>query len=135
MYRYEIDEDLRLITATFEGEVTDTDLFEYLADMLANTGYGAGWHSFIDFTRIGTVSLTTAGVEQMRALPPDMEKRLHGARAVIVARANSAAFGMARMYEMLGDNVPYKIAVLSDHEEAMGWLFARTDRDDRSRST
>jgi hypothetical protein len=125
MYRFEVDEERRLVVATFTGTVTDEELFSYLSEMLASTSYGAGWHSCIDFTNVGPVHLTRAGVEQMRALPAEMELRLHGARAVIVAEPGSAAFGMARMYEMLGDNVPYKIAVLGDHEEAMAWLFAR----------
>jgi hypothetical protein len=125
MYSYQVDEIRRLVTVSFEGEVTDADLFGYLSDMLASTRYGAGWHSFLDFTRTEVLSLTAAGVERMRDLPPTMEKRLHGARAVILAPAGSAVFGMARMYEMLGDNVPYQIAVLSDREEAMECLYAR----------
>jgi hypothetical protein len=125
MYSYEVDDIRRLVTVRFEGEVTDADLAGYLTDMLSSTPYGAGWHSFLDFTRTGTLSLTPAGVERMRDLSPEMEQRLHGARAVILAAAGSAVFGMARMYEMLGDNVPYQIAVLSDREEAMAWLYAR----------
>jgi hypothetical protein len=125
MYSFEVDEERRLVVATFTGPVTDADLFAYLSEMLSATSYGAGWHTYLDFTKIGTLQLTSAGVEKMRFLPPEMEKRLHGARAVIVAHPGTAAFGMARMYEMLGDNVPYKIAVLSDRDEAMAWLFAR----------
>jgi hypothetical protein len=125
MYRYEVDESRRLVSAVFEGELTDADLFEYLTDMLGSTAYGAGWHSFLDFTRVEAVGLTVAGVERMRDLPPEMETRLHGARAVILAPPGSAAFGMARMYEMMRDNVPYQIAVLSDRDEAMEWLYAR----------
>ena len=125
MYRYEVDPTRCLVTVVFEGEVTDAELFGYLADMLSSTDYGAGWHTYFDMTKIGTLRLTRDGVERMRLLPPELERRLHGARAVIVAVAGSAEFGMARMYEMLGDNVPYQIAVLSDPDEAMAWLFAR----------
>jgi hypothetical protein len=124
VYRYEVDEDKKLVTAIFSDELSDSQLFEYLADMLANTGYGAGWHTFLDFTRVDRLNLTRAGVEQMRALPADRETRLHGARAVILALPGSAAFGMARMYEMLGEGAPYQVAVLTDRDSAMGWLFS-----------
>jgi hypothetical protein len=124
MYEFELEEERRLVVATFTGAVTDADLINYLSEMLSTTDYGAGWHTYLDFTKIGSLHLTREGVEKMRFLPPEMEARLHGARAVIVAPAGSAAFGMARMYEMLGDNVPYKIAVLTDHDEAMAWLYA-----------
>jgi hypothetical protein len=125
MYQYEVDEARRLITATFEGEVTDADLFDYLVAMLARTDYGAGWHSLIDFMNVAAMRLTSAGVLKLRSLPPEMEQRLHGARAVIVAPSGSAAFGMARMYEMLGSGQPYQIAVMSDRDEAMTWLYAQ----------
>ena len=125
MYSFEVDAERRLVVAAFTGEVTDTDLFGYLSEMLSTTNYGAGWHSYLDFTNVGSLQMTPAGVEKMRFLPPEMEARLHGARAVIVAHAGSAAFGMARMYEMLGDNVPYQVAVLSNRDEAMAWLYAR----------
>jgi hypothetical protein len=123
MYRFEIEEGRRLVVAVFEGSVSDADLFRYLTDMLASTTYGAGWRSLIDFTPAETIELTREGVEHLRALPPGMERRLHGARAAILATAGSAAFGMARMYEILGSRAPYAIAVFSDREQAMAWLF------------
>jgi hypothetical protein len=127
MYRYSIDESRRLVVATFEGEVSDADLFDYLAHMLANTRYGAGWRSLIDLTTAEIVDLTRAGVQRMRALPLYMEERLNGARGAVLAPKQSAAYGMARMYEMMGSNSHYEIAVFSDREEAMRWLFQEKD--------
>ncbi|HXC49757.1 MAG TPA: hypothetical protein VN634_02625 [Candidatus Limnocylindrales bacterium] len=123
MYRYSIDESRRFVVATFEGEVGDTDLFDYLAHMLANTRYGSGWRSLIDLTTAEVVDLTRAGVQRMRALPLYMEERLNGARAAVLAPRQSAAYGMARMYAMMGSNAHYEIAVFSDRDEAMRWLF------------
>jgi len=127
MYRYTIDESRRLVVATFEGEVGDADLFDYLAHMLANTRYGTGWRSLIDLTTAEMVDLTRAGVQRMRALPLYMEERLNGARAAVLAPKQSAAFGMARMYEMMGNNSKYHVAVFSDRDEATRWLFQEND--------
>jgi len=123
MYRYEVDERARLIVATFEGEVSDSDFFEYLSRMLATTTYGAGWRSLIDLTSSTTMSLTTAGVQRMRALPLHMEERLHGARAAILASEGSAALEMARLYEGMGRHKAYDIVVFTDRDQAMRWLL------------
>ena len=122
MYRYTVDEKERLVVATFEGEVRDADLFDYLADMLANTEYGAGWHTLIDLTPVSVVDLSSKGVRRMRNLPTQMEERLCGARAAIVAPAGTAAFGMSRMYQTIGDTAAYEVAVFTDREKAMAWL-------------
>ena len=124
MYRFNVDEDARLVVATFEGEVGDADLFDYLADMLASTDYGAGWHTLIDFTPAAVLRLTSQGVRRMRTLPTEMEDRLRGARAAILAPEGSAAFGMGRMYQIMGESAAYEVAVFSDRRTAMDWLFA-----------
>jgi len=122
MYRYVVDERAHLIVAAFEGVVTDSDLFEYLAHMLGHTGYGPGWSSLIDLTTASSMNLTTAGVQRMRALPLHLEERLRGARAAIIAHEGSPAFAMARMYERMGDSANYEIAVFTDRQGAMVWL-------------
>src|SRR5688572_24872347 len=116
MYRYDVDEKLRLVTATFEGEVTDTDLFEYLTHMLGHTRYGTGWASLIDLGPAHVMKLTGAGVQRMRALPMYIEERLHGARAAIVVPPGSAAFEMASMYKAMGESKKYQVAVFANRE-------------------
>ena len=123
MYRYDVDESRRLVVATFEGEVVDSDLFDYLSHMLAHTRYHAGWRSLIDLTPARTMKLTNAGVQRMWALPLYMEERLHGARAAVLAPEGSAALGMARLYETLGGTASYQISVFTDREKAMRWLL------------
>lgn len=123
MYRYEVDERARLVVATFEGDLSDNDLFDYLAHMLAHTKYSAGWGSLIDLTPAVSISVTTAGVQRMRALPLYMEERLHGARAAVLVPPNSAAFDMARLYEKMGESRGYDVKVFTDRERAMQWLL------------
>ena len=127
MYRYEIDQPARLVVASFEGEVTDSDLFDYLAHMLSHSGYKQGWRSLIDLTTAATVSLTSAGVQRMHALPLHMEERLKGARVAILAPEASNALQMARLYEKMGATKTYAIAVFTDRERAMKWLVAEGD--------
>ncbi|HEY2774662.1 MAG TPA: hypothetical protein VGK20_11510 [Candidatus Binatia bacterium] len=124
MYRYVADENTRLVVATFEGNVTDADLFEYLANMLANTKYRAGWHSLIDLTGVDVMGMTTAGIQRMRALPLYMEERLHGARAAVLVSKGSAAYDMARLYESMGKSSSYEVALFTDRETAMHWLMS-----------
>jgi hypothetical protein len=122
MYRYDVDENTRLVVATFEGEVSDADLFDYLAHMLSHTRYGTGWRSLIDLTPAQQLKLTGAGVQRMRALPMFMEERLHGARAAIVVPESSPAHAMASKYKAMGQAAKYQIAVFGTRAEAMQWL-------------
>ncbi len=124
MYRYDVDADARLVIATFEGEVSDADLFDYLSDMLANTRYHAGWGSLIDLTPAQAIKLTSAGIQRMRALPLYMEERLHGARAAVLALEGSDAYDIARTYQQMGKAAAYEVRVFSDREKAMQWLLA-----------
>ena len=123
MYRYDVVDADRLVVATFEGQVIDSDLFEYLSHMLSHTRYGTGWSTLIDLTKAGAMQLTTAGVQRMRALPLHMEERLHGARVAIVAAEGSPALEMASMYKRLGERARYQIEVFTNQDAAMHWLF------------
>lgn len=123
MYRYDVDKAGRLITASFEGEITDADLFDYLSQMLAQTSYASGWRSLIEMAGVTAVSLTTAGVQRMHALPLHMEERLKGARAAIVVPEGSSAMPLARLYEKMAATKAYDIVVFTDRELAMKWLL------------
>jgi hypothetical protein len=123
MYRYDVIEGDRLVVATFEGEVIDSDLFEYLAHMLSHTKYGSGWGSLIDLSRAGSLKLTMAGVQRMRALPLHMEERLHGARAAILVVEGSPGLEMGHMYKRMGEWARYEIEVFTDRDAAMRWLL------------
>lgn len=127
MYRYDVDERARLVVATFEGDVSDSDLFDYLVDMLKHTRYGAGWRSLIDLSPALKMNLTTGGVQRMRALPLYIEERLHGARAAVLAPQGSAALELARLYEKMGKRSAYQIMVFTDRDHAMQWLLPRPD--------
>ncbi len=127
MYRYTVDQGIKLVVVTFEGVFGDTDVIEYLTDMLANTEYGAGWRTLIDMTRIVSVTMTTDGVRKMVAHPQAVADRLMGARAAILAQEGSTIYGISRMYEMKNDAAPYEIVVFSDRKEAVAWLGVAPD--------
>jgi hypothetical protein len=123
MYRYDVIDADRLVVATFEGQVVDADLFEYLAHMLSHTKYGTGWATLIDFTKAAALNLTNAGVQRMRALPLHMEERLGGARVAILVTEGTPAVEMAATYKRMGERARYQIGVFTDRDAAMDWLF------------
>ncbi len=123
MYRYDVMESDRLVVATFEGQVVDSDLFDYLSHMLSHTKYGTGWATLIDLTKAASMDLTTAGVQRMRALPLHMEERLNGARVAILAAEGSAGLEMANTYKRMGERARYSIEVFTVRDEAMKWLL------------
>jgi hypothetical protein len=123
MYRYDVIDADRLVIATFEGQVVDSDLFEYLQHMLSHTKYGTGWATLIDLTKAGAMDLTTAGVQRMRALPLHMEERLGGARVAILVAERSPALDMAMVYKRMGEFARYQIEVFTDRDAAMRWLL------------
>jgi hypothetical protein len=122
MYRYDVQESAAFVVATFEGDVTDSDFFDYLSHMLSHTRYGIGWRSLLDLTKATGIHLTTGGVQRMRALPLYMEERLSGARAAILVSEGSAAYDLVRMYETMGRNAKYRVVVFTERDKAMEWL-------------
>lgn len=107
-----------LIIASPAGELTDELLSECCRQIHSSPEFATGIPVLIDLTMATTVSITD---DQIVALGKVAQKDTN--RVAIVA-TNPAAYGMARMYEIISDVTEGRVAVFRNEAAALKWLYA-----------
>ena len=118
---YHIDEGKGLVVTTATGTLTDSDILQLKARLVADPRWKPGMRELSDVRLIDRLEVTTEGVRQMM-----MRDRLDAAalasyRLAIVV-AHELAYGMARMYQILTEQSIPNVRVFRDLEEAKSWL-------------
>jgi hypothetical protein len=127
-YDLSVDHDLRLVTATVRGDVTEADLFAYNDDPIWSSGTVAGYGEMIDVTETTgfdypiAASLPHFADSSARRDPP---RELAG--PLLIVAADDYFFGLARMYQSLRELHPLtqrRVGAFRTREEALAWLAA-----------
>jgi hypothetical protein len=95
----------------------DALLTEFCQQLHSNPEFATGIPVLIDLADSTAVSITT---DQIVALAQTAQKDTN--RVAIVA-TNPAAYGMARMYEIIADLTDGRIAVFHNEAAALRWLL------------
>jgi hypothetical protein len=125
--RIRVDPARRVSYTTATGVITDADLREVCASMLANPDYDPSADHLFDGNGIERLEVTPATVQEAAQLFASADHRIStGAcpRVAIVAPAD-ATFGVARMYEAYREmqpSSPKRYLVCRTMEEARRWL-------------
>ncbi len=118
---YRIDEEKGLVLTTATGALTDSDILQLKASLLADPRWKPGMRELSDVRAIDRLEVTTDGVTQMMLQDTGAAAALASYRLAIVV-SHQVVYGMARMYQMLTEhNVP-NVRVFRDIEEAKRWL-------------
>jgi hypothetical protein len=118
---YRIDEPRGLILTTASGVLTDSDILQLKASLLADPRWKPGMRELSDVRMIDRLEVTAAGVAQMMLRDAADAAALASYRLAIVV-AHDLAYGMARMYQMLTEQSVPNVRVFRDMEEAKSWL-------------
>jgi hypothetical protein len=113
---YRIDRSRRVVYSRAWGVLTDQDLAANRAALFADPAFEpdlAQLYDFAEVTEIRVTSATLVGLARTSRFAPTTR------RAVVVS--SDEAFGMARMYSILGDREEL-IQVFRDRASAMRWL-------------
>lgn len=114
---YRIDHDPRVVLFLLEGTVTDDELAQNLARVMADPDFDPEMRQLVDARRITSVEVTSAGIREMaQQLPFTRESRM----ALVVS--TDAAYGVARMFQNLVDHGGEQMLVVRDMCEAARWL-------------
>jgi hypothetical protein len=109
-----LDKSRRILLIRFTGVVTDDVLlsgFQSVREWIAIHGDTS---SITDFSEIESFEVTAAAVRQLAEGPPLVPD---GYMRIVVAPQDEA-FGMARMFEMLGSESRDRVYVVRTHIEA-----------------
>ena len=118
---YSIDQELRLVCIVGSGRLTDGEMEECVAALRSDRALEPDMSTLSDMRGI-EVGFTSAGVCHVVQLMQDTADRRAAAKAAIVTDSD-AAFGMARMLELLSDGrAEPSFNVFRDMSEAQRWL-------------
>jgi hypothetical protein len=118
-YTFEFDAKNRILRARFQGVVTDqmvTDFYARTFDYVARYNARAG---ITDFAEVTSFDVSSAAVHGLAEQEP-AAKNLDFVR--IIVAPNPHAFGMARMFQILGERTRPTLHVVQSREEALTLL-------------
>ena len=99
------------------GRLTNTDLLAAQDALRAHPAFDPAFRQLYDFTGVTDIAVTRDAFPAFRARAPFD----HTARQAFVV-GSTAAFGMARMYELLHDLDAGQFRVFREAHEARAWL-------------
>ncbi|MBI3830917.1 MAG: hypothetical protein HY291_15465 [Planctomycetes bacterium] len=99
---HRIERELGLIVTQALGEVTDADVAAYGQAVNSDPGTRFAGRELIDGRGVTKISITSECVKRLVEANRLAGQRARNLRTAIVA-ADDAAFGLARMYEMLSE--------------------------------
>ena len=119
---YRIDEARGWVLTTATGILTDDDILDLKAQLLADSRWSPGMHELADVRGIDRLDVTTAGVRRMAG--QDGAHPALGAYRLAIVAPQDDVFGMASMYQMLTEQAVPGVMVFRDLDEAAVWLEA-----------
>ncbi len=126
---YQWDASARILRTWISGRVTDVDLTEHLACIVADPTIGAPLREIVDMTGAERVDFSSDLLQQLAIAASHHGPRFGGMRTAIVAPTDTT-FGISRMYELLADaaSSPIAVSVFRSRDAAEVWLQERGAR-------
>src|SRR5271168_2821800 len=113
---FEFDPGNKVLLVRVEGQLTDellAELYPTLRKQSRATDARAG---IVDFSSVTEVALTSAFLREMAKQEPAM---VDATRPRIIVAPAAAAFGMSRMFQMLGESTRPLLEVVRTLDEAL----------------
>lgn len=120
---YEIDEAKGLVVTRASGDLTDQDILQLKARLVADPKWTPGMRELSDVRSIDRLSVTAVGVRHM-ALRDERDARALASYRLAIVVSRDEVYGMARMYQIMTEQTVPNVRVFRDIEEAKNWLEA-----------
>jgi len=121
-FRFELDQENKILLIRFEGrQLTNESLAEFYTTVRQYSISTDAYAGIFDFSSVTQVDVSTAFIRQLALGEPAMPRA--NERGRIVVFTNDVGFGLARMFQMLGEPTrPLFLAVrtLDEALEALG---------------
>ena len=118
---YEVKNEGTFIHTKAHGEVTEQDLLEYQATVLADPRVKSGYYELLDATTAQAADVSETTLEKMAAVDKEHAERLEGGKCAVVVRSG---FELAKHFESLKDH-PHNVMVFFNLDVARAWLGER----------
>ncbi|HVZ71084.1 MAG TPA: STAS/SEC14 domain-containing protein [Polyangia bacterium] len=101
------------------GVLDDATLLAYIQRLIDDPAYDGAYADLFDTRDVTTLELTGDGLRTIATL---IQKRQRSSPRVAIVADAPAMFGMARMFELLRDDI--EVRVFRDDATALAWLRA-----------
>jgi hypothetical protein len=116
---YRIVSEERLVLTEGSGVLTDADVLAHKERLLSDPAFQPGMRELSDIRAIERIAVTPEGVRAM----VDYDRRAGvAAHRLALVVSQEVAFGMARMYQLVGAREDQSVGVFRSIDEAMQWL-------------
>jgi hypothetical protein len=124
-YRFEFDFANNIFHCHFEGRMGDHELKEYYRAIAEHAARVSPRATVADFSAIGVFDVSPDTIRELAKLPPAIP---HPERPRVIVAPHPQIFGMARMFELLGEVTRPNLHVVRTHAEAWAILGIREPR-------
>jgi len=120
---FRIDSAASTVRVTVRGRVTPDEVLQYRRDLVADPAFRKGMNLLIDASDVDTSAITKPALEAIAEDLGTMGVAFGPVRMAIVV-GTPAAYGLARMYEVLTEGAPLLVRAFRDESEAAEWIRA-----------
>lgn len=124
----EIDSQQGLVTHTITGELRIEDVRKATVNLFTNPEFRPDMAILVDLRDGTATTLGPADIKELVDMTRAMDEKRGSGRSAILAERDSN-FGIGRLIQALLSSTGRKIGVFHEMDEALDWLFMRSDRD------
>ncbi|KPJ95853.1 MAG: hypothetical protein AMS18_02095 [Gemmatimonas sp. SG8_17] len=121
MVKTSFDLSAGLVTHIAEGELSLEEIESEFAATILNPAFRSGLAVLWDLRAASLASLSTRGIETLVKFNYDRKDARGGGRAAIVV-SQDLDYGIARVFQVYGEDLPWETMVFRDFEEANAWV-------------
>jgi hypothetical protein len=118
----EVDAQSKLARRTYSGDVTSGDLLESICEYQTIPAFQPHFNEVMDFREVKSIAAPMDDIRRCALTPVPFS---NDSKRIIVA-PQAAIYGVARMYQILGEEVHPNIYVVRTMEEALELLLELT---------
>jgi hypothetical protein len=118
-FHFEFDPENKIFHAKFHGPVTDESIKYFYHTVASRVAANDFQGSIVDFSEATSFHVTLHTIRELAALPP-VDPELSRPRVVVAP--NSLIFGLARMFQILGQETRPNLHVVRKLSQAFTFL-------------
>jgi hypothetical protein len=118
-YHFEFDSAQRILRCRLEGRVTDEELRQYYRDAAVCAARTDPLAGILDMSGVASLDVSPNTIRELAKLPPAMP---NPDRPRVVIATSPPVFGVARMFELQGQDTRPNFHVVATEKEAFAIL-------------
>ena len=120
--QYQIKPDEKLVILVHIGTVNDDEFLSFYKALYENPQFDISYNQLVDLRKTESSVRSTAALREFANIAEQYYSDVSAQPKIAVVAPEDISFGLARMYEVFSDSVPWKFSVFRDIDTALEWL-------------